>query len=315
MRKLRYMKRPYTVFEVTMRTIQGRFLLRPSRMLNKLILGALGRALKMHPGMRVYGIKVMSNHIHILLSGPDQTTFSEFMSHFSGNVARIAGNYHGWHATLWARRYTALSVEDRGSLFKSTRYLIENSCKEGLVASPLDWPGIGSERALAFGEKLEGVWYDNTEMNKATRRGETVDPEDYATRYEIPLHPSPLVEDMSPQQARQFYLELIKDVEQKTAEHYEKKGGQPLGPEAILTQDPWASPRHFIRRPAPACHASSQRTRKKFIRRYKWFVELYRQAMERLRSNDIESDFPEGGCLPNFMRSRAGGTSPAFAPG
>lgn len=47
-RRLRYMKKPDSTFEVTTSAIQGRLLLRPSKELNRIILGILGRFLGFH---------------------------------------------------------------------------------------------------------------------------------------------------------------------------------------------------------------------------------------------------------------------------
>ena len=49
--------------EVTYRTIQGRFLLKPSRPLNELVLGVLARAQSFCPTVELIGIVVLSNHI------------------------------------------------------------------------------------------------------------------------------------------------------------------------------------------------------------------------------------------------------------
>ena len=49
--------------EVTYRTIQGRFLLRPEQALNELVIGVLARAQSLCPRVGLVGIVVLSNHI------------------------------------------------------------------------------------------------------------------------------------------------------------------------------------------------------------------------------------------------------------
>jgi hypothetical protein len=44
--------------EVTMRTVHGRFLLRPSRTVNDLVVGVIGRAQRKY-GMRVHALAVL----------------------------------------------------------------------------------------------------------------------------------------------------------------------------------------------------------------------------------------------------------------
>ncbi len=54
MRKLRYVPEKKTLVEVTDRTIHGRYLLLPTPLLKKTVLGALGRAQRLH-GVRIFG--------------------------------------------------------------------------------------------------------------------------------------------------------------------------------------------------------------------------------------------------------------------
>jgi hypothetical protein len=61
MRKLRYVSEEKTLIDVTDRTIHGRYLLLPSPRLKKIVLGALGRAQRLH-GVRIIGFACLSNH-------------------------------------------------------------------------------------------------------------------------------------------------------------------------------------------------------------------------------------------------------------
>jgi REP element-mobilizing transposase RayT len=133
------MSQPHVLFEVTIRTIQGRFLLRPSKKLNELILGVIGRGLDLYPGVRLYVFKIASNHIHLILSAPDQKTLSRFMNYINSNIAREAGRLHHWKDKFWSRRYRAIPILDDESLMRRVRYVLSHGCKEGLVSNPLQW--------------------------------------------------------------------------------------------------------------------------------------------------------------------------------
>ena len=51
-------------------------------------------------------------------------------------------------------------------------YLLSNSCKEGLVGSPLQWPGVSAAAALYRGEwTMRGIWYDRTAEHADRLRG------------------------------------------------------------------------------------------------------------------------------------------------
>ena len=67
-RKLRFIL-PGSPVEVTNRTLQGRFLLRPSQPLETLALGVLGRAQRLYP-LDIHHFKLMSNHFHLILTTP-----------------------------------------------------------------------------------------------------------------------------------------------------------------------------------------------------------------------------------------------------
>ena len=52
--------------EVTTRTFQSRFLLRPCRLTNQTVTGVLARAQE-RTGMKIVGPVAMSNHMHLIL--------------------------------------------------------------------------------------------------------------------------------------------------------------------------------------------------------------------------------------------------------
>ena len=83
---------------------------------------------------------------------------------------------------------------------------------------------------------------------------------------------------------------------------------QPLGPAAILAQDPFGQPPKTKRSFAPRAHAFSREIRKAMYEVYAGFVSSFREAAEKWRGGDREARFPEGsfppglpfvrGCLP-----------------
>lgn len=85
-RDLRFIP-PDSLVEVTCRTIQGRFLLRPSRDINAIIVGALAKAQKLY-GMTVCGFVFLSNHSHLLLQPKDVQHLARFMNHVNSKIGR-----------------------------------------------------------------------------------------------------------------------------------------------------------------------------------------------------------------------------------
>lgn len=94
-RKIRFVPEGGALVEITNRTVQGRFLFCPSRELNDVVLGILGRAQRLHP-IRVCHVAVLSNHIHLLLDVDDAQQVSDFMEYVNGNLAREVNRLTGW---------------------------------------------------------------------------------------------------------------------------------------------------------------------------------------------------------------------------
>ena len=152
MRKLRYVPEKKTLVEVTDRTIHGRYLLLPTPLLKKIVLGALGRAQRLH-GVRIFGFACLSNHFHALLEVDDADQLSRFMGCFLSKLAREAGRLYGWKETVFPRRYQAIPVTgEEAAQIDRLKYLLSHGCKEGLVERLEDWPGAHCVHALLTGE-------------------------------------------------------------------------------------------------------------------------------------------------------------------
>lgn len=314
-RKLRHIPFPNAILEVTIRCFQQRFLLRPDAELNELLLGVLGRALALYPSIRLYQFKFASNHIHLILAAPDTNTLALFMNHVASNLGREAGRFYDWDGKFWQRRYDSAPIEDDESLIGKTKYVLAHGCKEDLVASPLDWPGASSDRALLYGEKLEGIWYDRAAFGEAERRGKDVRLADFAIRYEVPLTRLPILEDKSEAEVRAFYQQLVDDIEHETHRHCIDEGKSLLGVQAVLDKDPFDRSRKPKRGPAPLCHAATEQRRAAYRRAYQEFVALYRRAVERLHSGASDVAFPSGGFLPPLLYQPEPNVMPVPATG
>jgi REP element-mobilizing transposase RayT len=67
---LRFQPEPNTLFEITIRTIDGRLYLCPSnKMVNDLIVGVFAKAASKY-GIKVVALAVLGNHLHALALSP-----------------------------------------------------------------------------------------------------------------------------------------------------------------------------------------------------------------------------------------------------
>src|SRR5438132_13861522 len=100
MRPLRHVPREKCLFEVTVRTVQARFLLRPSVALNEIILGALGRAQRKY-GVEICSFAFASNHFHLLVKVSDAKQLADFMCYLDSNLAREVCRLADWKDKVW----------------------------------------------------------------------------------------------------------------------------------------------------------------------------------------------------------------------
>ena len=174
-------------------------------------------------------------------------------------------------------------------------YIISNGLKEGLVAKPQDWPGVHCIDSLLSGEPLAGYWFDRTQEYGARNRREDFDRLQYASRETLTLDPLPCWRGLPQDQIRKRVTGLLSRVQAETQRT--RKGAPPLGPEAILGEDPHSKPQRSKRSPAPFCHAVTQEARRELWEAYSRFVEAFRTAAEKLRRRDFLAKFPPG-CFP-----------------
>jgi REP element-mobilizing transposase RayT len=299
---------PYSLVEVTTRTVHGRFLLRPSRDLNEIVVGILARA-RLRYDVSLCAFVFLSNHAHLLVQPADAEQLARFVGYVNGNLAKEAGRLHNWREKLWGRRYRAIvTSEDEETQVERLRYLLENGCKENLVRRPQDWPGASSTDALLSGQPLRGVWFDRSAEYNARRRGARVSKYDYAEVLELKLSPLPAWKDLDPKDIRCKVQEIVRSIEADTRKRVRETGTTPMGVRRIQRQDPHSGPDRPSRSPAPRFHARDPRVRKGFELAYYAFRIAYQQAADALRNGQIHADFPTGCFRPPlpFTRARAG---------
>jgi len=303
--------------EVSSRTVNAWALLRPSAELSDVTVGVLGRSLEISP-VEIVAVSFLSNHWHGLLVVEDQQRLSRFMQHFQGNLAREVGRIVGWKGPLWSRRYDGIVVSDEPKVqWKRLRYVLENSVKEGLCESPLEWPGVHAARALVDGVPLEGHWFDRTREWMAERRNEKFETYDFATKYLVGFSPLPAFRELTPEAYREKVTALVREIEDEGARD---RGDRPvLGVEKILSQDRFKAPSKAASKapkksPRPRFHTKSPAARAALWGEFNAFTADYGEAAKALLSGrlDAVSWFPEGSYLPAMIF--AGDPAPPTPP-
>ena len=87
-------------------------------------------------GFFVSGYVVMPEHVHLLVSEPEQGTLAQALQAVKQSVARrlIGEGEHFWHA-----RYYDFNVWSAAKRIEKLRYMHRNPVTRGLVSRPEDW--------------------------------------------------------------------------------------------------------------------------------------------------------------------------------
>ena len=284
--------------EVTTRTIQGRYLLRPGPGVRKTTIGILARAQKRH-GLRLHGVVVLSNHLHLLASPRDALQLAGFMRDVKRDLAFELGRLHRWEGPFWHRRYSAIPVTgEEAAQVARLDYLLAQGVKENLVASPFDWPGVHCAGALALGETLEGTWLDRSARYRARQQGCPVSAAEQTTRYRLVLEPLPCWDHLAPEVHRRRVAERVAWIEQQARARHARGNTRPLGVEGVCRVHPHQRPDPPERRRRPWVHAASKSERQAFTEVFRHFVKSYREASRRFREGEWGVAFPPGSFPP-----------------
>lgn len=266
---------PDALVEVTMRTLQGRMLLKPSAALNQIILDVLGRAQRRYE-IPIHAAVFMSNHFHLLLSPPNAKRLSDFMCYINTNLSKRIGELYGWAGPMWQRRYDSIPVsEEEAAQVARLRYLLSHGCKENLVLRPRDWPGVHCVDAMLRGTPLKGS------------SGQQDGSEEV-----LELSPLPAWRHLSPQAYQQSVGALVEDIEHETEARHRHERTRPLGARKVTQGDPTELPTALSSGPKPRFHAATKKVREQLNQQFgDWLVD-YRRASEAWRGGDLEVEFP-----------------------
>lgn len=295
-----------TLVEVTVRTLQGRYLFKPSPGWREIFIGLLARSQERHP-LKIHAFACLSNHFHLLVTPKDAYQLAAFMRYFNTNLSKEAGRLHNWRGILIERRYRSILVSEEPEVqVARLRYVLAHGIKEGLVAKVDAWPGPHCASSLVSGMPAKGLWIDRSRQFAANRRVSETDSDDHSVLYELTLDPLPCWRHYKPVDYCRRVAELLLDLETKARRELRRKGNRPLGIRQILKQHPHHRPRTISWSPAGLAHAGTSKAHLELRRAYSMFVAAYYGAVEKLQRGDLSARFPEGSFPPLRLPIRAG---------
>lgn len=293
-----------SLVEVTSRALQRRFLLRPGRVANEIIVGCLARARQAHPDVKLFAAVFLSNHFHLLLWVPDARTMAGFMGYLKTNLSKKLGRLHRWPGSLFRRRYDHVVVSDEEEAqIGRLRYVLAHGLKEDLVPRPQDWPGVHCCEALVTGAPLRGFWFDDTAAFNARARGERFHRYTHGHAVEVHFDKLPCWQHLTDPEYRSAVAALLRDLQthhevRRCTDGHHLPSARVCG-RRLRQQDPHDRPATAdSRRPRPRFHAFARTARRRLERALAHFLDAYRAAAERLGEGDRSAPFPPG-CFPS----------------
>ncbi len=308
-------------YHVISRIFQGRCLLVPTDELNELIVGVVGRALELFPSVVLFALTVLSNHLHAMLRGqPDQV--SACLGFVKREISRRYGPQIGWSGTMWDE-YVATALPTVESQVNCLKYLLSQAVKEGLVESPLDWPGVHTAKALLDPKPLRGKWFNATGYGRAVRKQrlrrnpKPVDKERFVTEIEVRLAKLPAWAELADEEYRREVERLVDEVigEARTARRGRRACGArcvrrtPRNTRRSLPKPPWWEERRRM-----ICWADPKaKATREYVARYWAFQAAFRQASDACKAGLTTPAFPAGAFRPARYCEAAGNHAPMLS--
>jgi REP element-mobilizing transposase RayT len=256
-------------------------------------------ALQYFTSVRVHAFIFLSNHCHLLISATQSEQLAPFLGFVFGNSSREMGRLHDWSGPLWGQPCSVIPILDEAAQINRLRYLLSNGVKEGLVASPREWPGATAVDGLLGNMRVMGTWIDRDGLRRATSSWKRKRP-DIAAFSEpmcLELSPLPVWDDVSPSELRARHEMIVSSIEHQG--QFRRK--LYLGVTKVLAAAPHDRPTSSTHEPAPCCHASRPQTVAVFRKLYRTFVAAFRAATEALLARPPSTIPPGSFARPNWF--------------
>jgi REP element-mobilizing transposase RayT len=285
-----------SVIEITTRTLQARYLLRPSPRMMLILQGILARALARY-GVEVHAFFYASNHYHLIISIPAVWDMAAFMAYLNGNTAREAARLVDWTGRFWSRRYRSIEILDDEAQVERMEYILSQGVKDGLIAHPTDWPGATCVHALLDDTPIPGIWVDRTALYHARRTNPALTEDDFTEPTSFELTPLPVWAHLTHAERRIRIEALIDKVVAEGEKKNREENRTPMGPHAMQHVNPHDSPSSPKTGNAPRAHWRDPSYWFDHAIRFKAFLDEYREASTLYLRGKTDVTFPDD-CFP-----------------
>jgi hypothetical protein len=204
---------------------------------------------------------------------------------------------------LFAGRPRITEVADDLAAQRLVLYGMTNAVKDGLTKSTRHSPLFNTYRIQAMGQsqKYWGINWTAFGVAGGWKR-KTHNSKHYLRWLELPIHPLPGMEAMTPQQRQTFFRKQVQDLEAAFAKDLKEAGRKSLTVEELFQLDPRDRPANPRRKtPKPRVHASNELLRKAIIEENREIEKAHRIASIAYLAGAWDVIFPEGTFKPPIV--------------
>jgi REP element-mobilizing transposase RayT len=286
---------PQTIFFVTSRTIQSRFLMAPSNKTNELIGGALARAVRQCQ-VELFAYVFTSNHFHAMVRAPSPIAMSKFMQRLQSNIAIKVGRLVRWRGRFFARRYSAEPIVDEGAQVERLTYILSHGVKEGLVSKCQQWPGLSCVQALLEGGRAAvhswRNWTRRWKLEVDAAKVGRFSAECPSEREVLELTPLPCWAAHTAEERGRRVAELVAQIDASAPNKSVKRTRH------ITRQNPHHAPIETKHSPRPKAHASTKPLWIEAVERRLRFLFAFHRASREWLSGNFDVEFPQHSLRP-----------------
>ena len=121
-------------FFATTKTSMGRRLLQSER--NAMLLVDVLRSCMAERKFRVHDFVIMPDHLHLLLTVPEDMTIEKVMQFIKGRFSYRLKHEFQYMGEVWQHGFSEERANDQESFLRCREYIAQNPVKAGLVESP-----------------------------------------------------------------------------------------------------------------------------------------------------------------------------------
>lgn len=276
---------PGTTYLLSRRCFQRQFLVRPSKLVNQILLYCLAYAANKFD-IAVHAFCCMSNHYHLVVTDRSGK-LPEFMRWYNEFTAKCINALYGRWESVWSPTRSYSSVETIGSdaVLGEIVYALTNPTAAGLVRYGHHWPGLRCGPP-DLGKTLK-VRRPHIFFRKDGRMPDML---------ELKLSKPGMFSEMDDDAFVTLVEREVACREDALRHDADEAGRLFIGRRAVLFTSPMQNPStHEPRRqmnPRVACR--NKQARIEALRRIKGFIDGYRQALVQYRAGHLDVIFPAG---------------------